>query len=34
MCDVSDHVVKAFLGQKRDKHFQAIYYASKTLNDT
>ena len=31
MCDVSDFVVGAVLGQRRDKHFQPIYYASRTL---
>ena len=31
MCDASDFAVGAVLGQRRDKHFQPIYYASKTL---
>ena len=31
MCDVSDHSVGAVLGQKKDKIFYSIYYASKTL---
>ena len=31
MCDASDFTVGAVLGQRRDKHFQPIYYASKTL---
>ena len=33
MCDGSDVAVGAVLGQWLDKHFQPIYYASKTLND-
>ncbi|KAD3067089.1 hypothetical protein E3N88_34969 [Mikania micrantha] len=33
MCDASDQVVRTVLGQRRDKHFHPIYYASKTLND-
>ncbi|CAL1378821.1 unnamed protein product [Linum trigynum] len=33
MCDASDYVVAAVLGQRREKHFQPIYYESKTLND-
>ena len=33
MCDASDYVVGAILGQRRDKTFHAIYYASKVLND-
>ncbi|XP_075475633.1 uncharacterized protein LOC142507907 [Primulina tabacum] len=32
MCDSSDYVVGAVLGQRRDKMFKAIYYASRTLN--
>ncbi|KAK5811789.1 hypothetical protein PVK06_027162 [Gossypium arboreum] len=31
MCDASDFAVCAVLGQRIDKHFQPIYYASKTL---
>ncbi|XP_039134224.1 uncharacterized protein LOC120271614 [Dioscorea cayenensis subsp. rotundata] len=31
MCDASDFAVGAVLGQRRDKHFHPIYYASKTL---
>ena len=31
MCDASDFVVGAVLGQRREKHFQLIYYASKIL---
>ena len=33
MCDASDFAIGAVLGQKREKIFQVIYYASKTLND-
>ncbi|WCJ37739.1 Gag-Pol polyprotein [Euphorbia peplus] len=33
MCDASDTCVGAVLGQRVDKKFQPIYYASKTLND-
>ena len=33
MCDVSDYVIGAVLGQKRDITFQVIYYASRKLND-
>ncbi|XP_070020654.1 uncharacterized protein [Nicotiana sylvestris] len=32
MCDASDLVVGAVLGQRRNKIFHSIYYASKTLN--
>ncbi|XP_022007536.1 uncharacterized protein LOC110906766 [Helianthus annuus] len=32
-CDASDYAVGAVLGQRREKHFHPIYYASKTLND-
>ena len=31
MCDASDFAVGAVLGQRKEKHFQPIYYASKTL---
>ena len=31
MCDASDAAVGAVLGQRRDKHFQPIHYASKIL---
>ena len=31
MCDASDSAVGAVLGQQKDKHFQPIHYASKTL---
>ena len=33
MCDASDYAIGAVLGQKREKIFQVIYYASRTLND-
>jgi hypothetical protein len=33
MCDTSDYVVGAVLGQRVDKLFHVIYYASRTLND-
>ena len=33
MCDASDYAIGAVLGQKREKIFQVIYYASKTLNN-
>jgi len=33
MCDASDTAVGAVLGQRRNKTFQPIYYASKTLTD-
>ncbi|KAD4178635.1 hypothetical protein E3N88_27226 [Mikania micrantha] len=33
MCDASDFAVGAVLGQRKDKHFHPIYYASKTLDD-
>ncbi|XP_073031262.1 uncharacterized protein [Primulina eburnea] len=32
MCDASDYAVGAVLGQRRDKMFKTIYYASRTLN--
>ncbi|GJZ23831.1 reverse transcriptase domain-containing protein [Tanacetum coccineum] len=32
MCDASDFVVRAVLGQKDGKNFHLIYFASKTLN--
>nr|GFC24264.1 reverse transcriptase domain-containing protein [Tanacetum cinerariifolium] len=32
MCDASDYVVGAVLGQRIEKHFRAIHYASKTMN--
>ncbi|KAJ9563184.1 hypothetical protein OSB04_008344 [Centaurea solstitialis] len=33
MCDASDWAVGAVLGQRKDKIFYSIYYASKTLNE-
>jgi len=33
MCDASDYVVGAVLGQRKGRIFHAIYYASKVLND-
>ena len=33
MCDASDYAIRAKLGQKRERIFQVIYYASITLND-
>nr|GFA14425.1 reverse transcriptase domain-containing protein [Tanacetum cinerariifolium] len=32
MCDASDYVVGAVLGQRVEKHFRPIHYASKTMN--
>ena len=32
-CDVSDYAVGAVLGQRKDKIFHPIHYASKVLND-
>ncbi|XP_062103682.1 uncharacterized protein LOC133814781 [Humulus lupulus] len=33
MCDANDYAVGAVLGQRIDKVFRMIYYASRTLND-
>ena len=33
MCDVSDYVVGAVLGQQKKKVFHSIYYARKALNE-
>nr|GFA24293.1 hypothetical protein [Tanacetum cinerariifolium] len=33
MCDASDFAIGAVLGQRHEKHFKPIYYASKTMND-
>nr|GEY45997.1 hypothetical protein [Tanacetum cinerariifolium] len=33
MCDASDFAIGAFLGQRREKHFRPIHYASKTMTD-
>ncbi|XP_073061910.1 uncharacterized protein [Primulina eburnea] len=32
MCDASDYAVGVVLGQKRDKFFRSIYYASRTMD--
>ena len=32
MCDSSDYVMGAVLGQRTKKMFKSIYYASKTFN--
>ena len=34
MCDASDMAIETVLGQRKDKHFQPMYYASKTLFET
>ena len=34
MCDASDFAIGAVLGQRLDKHFKSIYYASRTLTNT
>ncbi|GKB30304.1 reverse transcriptase domain-containing protein [Tanacetum coccineum] len=33
MCDASDYAVGAVLGQRIDKHFKPIHYASKTIRE-
>ena len=33
MCDAIDYAMGAVLGQKTDKMFRVIYYASKTFNE-
>ncbi|GJT52083.1 reverse transcriptase domain-containing protein [Tanacetum coccineum] len=33
MCDASDFAVGAVLGQRKNKHFQPIHYASKTMTE-
>nr|GEY69840.1 reverse transcriptase domain-containing protein [Tanacetum cinerariifolium] len=33
MCDASDFAICAVLGQRHEKHFKSIHYASKTMND-
>ena len=33
MCDVTDYALGAILGQKVDKIFKPIYYASRTLDE-
>nr|GEZ14555.1 reverse transcriptase domain-containing protein [Tanacetum cinerariifolium] len=34
MCDDSDFAIGAVLGQRQDKHFRPIHYASKTTTET
>nr|GEX58433.1 hypothetical protein [Tanacetum cinerariifolium] len=33
MCDESEFAIGSFLGQRHEKHFKPIHYASKTMND-
>ena len=33
MCDASDYAMGAVLGQRTEKIFKTIYYASKTFNE-
>nr|GEY00518.1 reverse transcriptase domain-containing protein [Tanacetum cinerariifolium] len=33
MCDASDFAIGAVLGQREDKHFRPIHYASKTMTE-
>ncbi|GJT04712.1 reverse transcriptase domain-containing protein [Tanacetum coccineum] len=33
MCDASDFAIGAVLGQRHEKHFRPIHYASKTMNE-
>nr|GFB84564.1 DNA-directed DNA polymerase [Tanacetum cinerariifolium] len=33
MCDASDFAIGAVLGQRHEKHFKPIHYASKTVNN-
>ena len=33
MCNASDYAIEVALGQKRERIFQVIHYASRTLND-
>ncbi|PIN04144.1 DNA-directed DNA polymerase [Handroanthus impetiginosus] len=33
ICDASNFTIRTVLGQRKDKIFRSIYYASKTLND-
>nr|GEW81954.1 reverse transcriptase domain-containing protein [Tanacetum cinerariifolium] len=33
MCDASDFAIGIVLGQRHEKHFKPIHYASKTMND-
>nr|GFB25344.1 DNA-directed DNA polymerase [Tanacetum cinerariifolium] len=34
MCNASDFAIGVVLGQRHEKHFKPIHYASKTMNDT
>ena len=34
ICDASDQALGEVLGQRRDNHFQPIYYASRTVTET
>nr|GFB74427.1 reverse transcriptase domain-containing protein [Tanacetum cinerariifolium] len=33
MCDASDYAISVVLGQRKSKHFQPTYYASKTMTE-
>ena len=33
MCDANDYAMRVVLGQRTDKTFRVIYYASKTFNE-
>ncbi|GJR83791.1 reverse transcriptase domain-containing protein [Tanacetum coccineum] len=33
MCDASDYAIGAVLGQRHEKHFRPIHYASKTMTE-
>ena len=33
ICDASDTTIEVVLGQRKNKVFQTIYHASRTLND-
>ncbi|GJY73966.1 reverse transcriptase domain-containing protein [Tanacetum coccineum] len=33
MCDASDYAIGAVLGQRKEKHFRPIHYASKTMSE-
>nr|GEV78848.1 hypothetical protein [Tanacetum cinerariifolium] len=34
MCDASDFAIRAVLGQRQDKHFRPIHYATRTMTET
>jgi hypothetical protein len=34
MCDASDYAIGAVLGQRKEGRVQAVYYASRTLNES